>query len=180
MQANAAAALAHANQRADFVVGPTFEVDESKTVFAGATLQVPLQIHNKKQGEMLQAEAERAKAAADLEQTQLKVKLKVQAAYEQYQSAERLAATLASESLPANQKHLQDAQRLLDVGQFDLLRLVELRRRNLLIRQQLLEAQNQAMLHRIEFETLTGRILSAARGGHSLHDTPANSLPPAP
>jgi cobalt-zinc-cadmium efflux system outer membrane protein len=160
-QAEAAVALAHANQRADITAGPAVEYDENKTFFAGATIQVPLQIFNRKQGELMQAEAEREKAAADLEQTRLKVKLAIRSAWEQYEAARKTADLLAGATLPASQRHLQDGQRLLDVGQMDLFKLIELRRRNVTIRQQLLDAQYQMTVHRIEFETLSGRILPA-------------------
>ncbi len=177
-QADAAVALAHANQRADITAGPALEIDENKTFFAGATLQVPLQFYNKKQGELLQAEAEREKAAADLEQTRLKVKLGVRSAWEQYAAARRTTELLAIEVLPASQRHLQDAQRLLDAGQMDLLRLMELRRRNLAIRQQLLDAQHQMVVHRIEFETLTGRLLTAESDSRlPPYDSPAPNNP---
>ena len=122
---------------------------------------MPLQFFNKKQGELLQAEAEREKTAADLEQTRLKVKLGVRSAWEQYAAARRTTELLAVDVLPASQHHLQDAQRLLDAGQLDLLRLMELRRRNLAVRQQLLDAQHQMVVHRIAFDTLTGRLLTA-------------------
>jgi cobalt-zinc-cadmium efflux system outer membrane protein len=159
-QANAAVGLAIANQKADVTFGPAIEVDENKTFFIGGTLQVPLQIYNKKEGEVLQAEAERAKAAAELEQTRLKVKMAVLAAWQQYDDARRLAATIANEVLPAGDRFLQDADKLLSVGQIDLLKLVELRRRRLLSRQQLLDAQNQMVLRQIDLETLSGRLLS--------------------
>ena len=114
---------------------------KTKRSSPAATLQVPLQLFNRKQGELLQAEAERAKAAADLEQTRLKVRLEIRSTWVQYAAAQKTIDLLAGDVLPASQRHLQDAQRLLDAGQIDLLKLVELRRRNLLIRQQLLDAQ---------------------------------------
>jgi len=84
--------LALANQKANVTFGPAIEVDESKTFFIGGTLQVPLQLYNKKEGEVLQAEAERAKAGAELEQVRIKVKMAVLAAWQQYEDARRLAA----------------------------------------------------------------------------------------
>lgn len=165
-QASAAVGLAIANQKADVTFGPAIEVDENKTFFIGGTLQVPLQIYNKKEGEVLQAEAERAKAAAELEQTRLKVKMAVLAAWQQYDDARRLAATIANEVLPASDRYLQDADKLLSAGQIDLLKLVELRRRRLLARQQLLDAQNQMVLRQIDLETLSGRLLSPEPTSH--------------
>ncbi|HEV2971362.1 MAG TPA: TolC family protein [Pirellulales bacterium] len=158
-QADAVVGLAIANQKADVTFGPAMEIDENKTFFIGATLQVPLQVYNKREGEVLQAEAERAKAATELEQSRLKVKMAVLAAWQQYEDARRLAATLANEALPASERHLQDAEKLLAAGQIDLLKLVELRRRHLAARQQLLEAQNQMVLRRIDLEILSGRLL---------------------
>ncbi|HEV3415283.1 MAG TPA: TolC family protein [Pirellulales bacterium] len=158
-QADAAVGLAIANQKADVTFGPAMEIDENKTFFIGATLQVPLQVYNKKEGEVLQAEAERAKAAAELEQSRLKVKMAVLAAWQQYEDARRLAAALANDTLPASERHLQDAEKLLAVGQIDLLKLVELRRRHLAARQQLLDAQNQMVLRQLDLETLSGRLL---------------------
>jgi outer membrane protein, heavy metal efflux system len=158
-QTNAAVGLAIANQKVNVTFGPAMEVDEAKTYFIGGTLQVPLQIYNKKEGEVLQAEAERAKAAAELEQTRLKVKMAVLAAWQQYEDARRLAATLANDVLPTSDRYLQDAEKLLSAGQIDLLKLVELRRRRLIARQQLLDAQNQMVLRQIDLEALSGRLL---------------------
>jgi cobalt-zinc-cadmium efflux system outer membrane protein len=172
-QADAAVGLAIANQKADVTFGPAMEIDENKTFFIGATLQVPLQVYNKKEGEVLQAEAERAKAAAELEQS----RLKVLAAWQQYEGARRLAAAFANEALPAGERHLQDAEKLLAAGQIDLLKLVELRRRHLAARQQLLEAQNQMVLRQLDLEILSGRLLPTENArSESPHPTP----PPAP
>jgi outer membrane protein, heavy metal efflux system len=159
-QASAAVGLAIASQKADVTFGPAIEVDENKTFFIGGTLQVPLQIYNKKEGEVLQAEAERAKAAAELEQVRIKVKMAVLAAWQQYDDARRLAATIAGDVLPTSDRYLQDAEKLQSAGQIDLLKLVELRRRRLLAQEQLLEAQNQMVLRQIDLETLSGRLLS--------------------
>ena len=124
-QADAAVGLAIANQRADVTFGPAMEIDEAKTFFVGATLQVPLQIYNKKEGEVLQAQAERSRAAADLNRTRLRVKMAILTAWQQYDDARRLAAALATETLPADERRLADAEKLLAAGQIDLLKLVE-------------------------------------------------------
>jgi cobalt-zinc-cadmium efflux system outer membrane protein len=180
-QADAAVGLAIANQKADVTFGPAMEVDENKTFFIGGTLQVPLQIYNKKEGEVLQAEAERAKAAAELEQSRLKVKMAVLAAWQQYDDARRLAATLAEQVLPTSDRYLQDAEKLLSAGQIDLLKLVELRRRRLAAQQQLLDAQNQMVLRQIELETLSGNLLAPYLLPHDRSQSQSpQPLPPPP
>jgi cobalt-zinc-cadmium efflux system outer membrane protein len=178
VQADAAVGLAIANQKADVTFGPAMEVDENKTFFIGGTLQVPLQIYNKKEGEVLQAEAERAKAAAELEQSRVKVKMAVLAAWQQSDDARRLAAVLVEQVLPTSDRYLQDADKLLSAGQIDLLKLVELRRRRLMAQQQLLDAQNQMVLRQIDLETLSGNLLAP----YILpHDRPHPQLPqPSP
>ncbi len=173
-QADAAVCLAIANQKANVTFGPAMEVDENKTFFIGGTLQMPLQLYNKKEGEVLQAEAERGKAAAELEQTRLKVKMAVLSASQQLNDARRQAAMLSETVLPAGERHLQDAAKLLSAGQMDLLKLVELRRRQLVARQQLVEARNQIVQRQIDLEALTGRLLFPAP---SLHENP-RPLPP--
>jgi cobalt-zinc-cadmium efflux system outer membrane protein len=157
-QADAAVALARANSVPDVTAGPAFEYDEAKSYFVGATLQVPLQIFNRKQGELLQAEAERARAAADLEQSRLKVKMRTVAAAQQYATARRLADSLRRQQLPASQQQVQDAEKLLAAGQVDLLKVVEVRRRNLALREQLLDAESRAIGQLVELETLTGQL----------------------
>jgi outer membrane protein, heavy metal efflux system len=161
-QADAAVGLAVANQRANVTMGPAFEQDESKTIFIGATLQVPLQIFNHKEGEVMQAEAERSRAAAELEQARIKVKMAVLTAWQQYDDSRRLAELLATEALPQSERYLHDADKLLAAGQIDFLKLVELRRRHLAARQQLADAQNQMVLRQIDLETLSGRLLRAS------------------
>lgn len=158
-QANAAVCLAIANQKANVTFGPAMEIDEAKTFFIGGTLQVPLQIYNKKEGEVLQAEAERGKAVAELELSRLKVRMAVLAAWQQLAEARRLAAMLSDTVLPASERNLQDAEKLLGAGQMDLLKLVELRRRQLLARQQLVDVKNQIVQRQIDLETLSGRLL---------------------
>jgi outer membrane protein TolC len=161
-QADAAVGLAVANQRANVTMGPAFEQDETKTIFIGATLQVPLQIFNHKEGEVMQAEAERSRAAAELEQSRIKVKMAVLTAWQQFENARRVAAMLSEDTLPQSERYLHDAEKLLDAGQIDLLKLVELRRRFLAARQQLVDAQNQMVLRQIDLEMLSGRLLRVA------------------
>jgi cobalt-zinc-cadmium efflux system outer membrane protein len=173
-QADAAVGLAIANQKANVTFGPTTEVDEAETFFIGATLQVPLQVYNKKEGEVMQAEAERSRAAAELEQSRIKVKMAVLTAWQQYEDARRVAAMLAEVTLPQSERYLRDAEKLLAAGQIDLLKLVELRRRHLAARQQLVDAENQMVLRQIDLETLSGRLLRAA------HDASETHLPPPP
>jgi outer membrane protein TolC len=164
MQADAAVALARANAWPDVTAGPTFEYDESKTVFVGGTLQIPLQVFNRKQGELMQAEAERARASADLEQSQVKVRMRALAAWQHYDNARRVARFLREEAGPASQRHAQDADKLFAAGQMDLLKVVEIRRRHLALREQLLEAESRAESYRIELEVLTGRVPLPASG----------------
>ena len=172
-QADAAVGLAIANQKANVTFGPAAEVDENETFFIGATLQAPLQIYNRKEGEVMQAEAERSRAAAELEQTRIKVKMAVLTAWQQYDDARRLAALLANEALPQSERYLRDADKLLAAGQIDFLKLVELRRRHLVARQQLADAQNQMVLRQIDLETLSGRLLRAAHDASETRPSPA-------
>ncbi len=175
-QADAAVGLAIANQRANFTMGPAFEQDETKTTFIGATLQMPLQIFNRKEGEVMQAEAERARAAAELEQARIKVKMAVLTAWQQYGDARRLAALLANEALPQSERYLRDADKLLAAGQIDFLKLIELRRRHLAARQQLADAQNQMVLRRIDLETLAGRLPRATHDASEIRPVPPSSF----
>ncbi len=172
-QADAAVGLAIANQKANVTFGPAAEVDENETFFIGATLQAPLQIYNRKEGEVMQAEAERSRAAAELEQTRIKVKMAVLTAWQQYDDARRLAALLANEALPQSERYLRDADKLLAAGQIDFLKLVELRRRHLVARQQLADTQNQMVLRQIDLETLSGRLLRAAHDASETRPSPA-------
>jgi cobalt-zinc-cadmium efflux system outer membrane protein len=171
-QADAAVGLAIANQKADVTFGPATEVDENETFFIGATLQVPLQIYNRKEGEVMQAEAERSRAVAELELSRIKVKMAVLTAWQQYDDSRRLAALLANEALPQSQRYLQDADKLLAAGQIDFLKLIELRRRHLAARQQLADAQNQMVLRQIDLETLSGRLLRAAHDASETRPSP--------
>ena len=127
-------------------------------ISSARTLQVPLQIFNRKQGEQMQAEAERARAAADFQQSRLKVKMRVVAAGQQYAGARRMVEFLRDQQMPASQRQLQDAEKLLAAGQVDLLKVVEVRRRNLALREQLLEAEGRAASQLVELETLIGSI----------------------
>ncbi len=175
-QANAAVQLACANQRVNVTAGPAVEVDENKTLFVGATVQVPLQIFNRHEGELLQAEAERAKAAADLEQSRLKIKIRVRAAYQAWLAARLLADRLERDVVPQSEKRARDAEQLVDAGQLDLLKLVEILRRHVQVREQLIEAQNQATLRHIELDALIGRLINATR---PIPPAPQESLPPS-
>ena len=98
------------------------------------------------------------RAVADLEQSQVKVRMRALAAWQHYDNARRAVQFLRDEALPASQRHSRDAEKLLAAGQVDLLKVVEIRRRHLALREQLLEAEGRAEGYRIEMEVLTGRI----------------------
>ncbi len=154
-EANSALNLALANQHANLTAGPAAEVDENHTVFIGGQLSAPLQIFNRKQGEVRQAEAQRNKAAEDLAQTQARIKIQLLAALESLNERLGVIREMDRES-PQLAQSLDDAGKLFSAGLMDLLKLVEVRRRGIAARQQLLDAQHEATLAELDLTAATG------------------------
>jgi outer membrane protein TolC len=124
-------------------VGPRFEYNESRATFGGVVLNVPIPVHNTKQGEILQRRAELERAHADLRLAEFQVTHAVQAALTRLAEARKWADEFPAEVLPNLEKARQDMEKLFaqnDPGA-DVLRVIGVQRNLLLATDAYLEAR---------------------------------------
>jgi cobalt-zinc-cadmium efflux system outer membrane protein len=135
-QAAVAEAEAHlrleiANRFGNPVVGPAYELNETSVNFIGAQFSVPLPVLNTHRGDIQQREAEVARAALELRQTQIGVQQDVQAALARLDTARRAADVYRNQVLPNVRSGLKDLEDLYGRGDVnvDLLRILDVRRK---------------------------------------------------
>jgi cobalt-zinc-cadmium efflux system outer membrane protein len=103
---------------------------------------LPIPVLNKHQGEILQREAERSRAALELRQAEIQVRQQVEIALDRLDGATAWVREYQDETLPTLRALLEQMERLFaqnDPGT-DVLRLVDLRRKLLKARDGYLDA----------------------------------------
>jgi len=133
--------LASANRYGNPIVGPAVGYDPSKIATVGAQINIPLPVANTHRGELFQAEAEHARAAAVLRQTEINVRQDVASALARLSAAERRAELIRKEILPKQRQVVEDMEKLFKAGEgVDLLKLIEVRRNLLKAKDSYLDA----------------------------------------
>ncbi len=141
-EAEARLQLAIANRCGNPVIGPIYEYNETRVNFIGGQINLPLPVFNRHQGEIRQREAERARAAADLRQTEVVIHQDVQTALARLDSAQAWVSTYQSQILPNLRSSMDALQRLFAEGDpgVDFLRVLDVRRKLLRARSEYLDA----------------------------------------
>ena len=166
-EADARLRLAIADRHGNPTVGPTYEFNESRVHFIGGVVNVPLPLLNKRQGEIQQRDAERARAALEMRQTEVLIRLDVQAALARLQDARQWVDMYQGELLPNLRKSLKLMEDYL-VGNepnVDVLKIIDVRRKLLKARDGYLDAH--AELRQAQAD------LAAAAGEPALALTPS-------
>jgi cobalt-zinc-cadmium efflux system outer membrane protein len=130
-EAEARLRLEIANRCPNPAVGPAFEHNETSDLFYGITLAWYIPVFNKRRGEILQRQAERARAVLAVEQAEVTVRMDVRTALARLADAEAVVQTYRTETLPATRTAREVIDRLFlaqDPG-VDVLRLLDVRRR---------------------------------------------------
>jgi outer membrane protein TolC len=129
-EAEAALKLAQANRYGNPVVGPNYEYDNSRVNYMGVQFVVPLPVLNQHRGEIMQREAERGRAVAELRQTETQVRQDVQEAIQRLKEAKNWADSYAQTIKNLNQAHQEMRDQFLkNQPGADVLRLIDIRRK---------------------------------------------------
>ena len=107
--------LENSNRYGNPTLGPSYGYDTSRISSAGVTLLVPLPILNRKQGDILQRQAEQARAALEFRQVGVLVQQDVQSAVARVQRAQAWVDTYEKQVLPNLRKSLEAVEKLFDV-----------------------------------------------------------------
>jgi cobalt-zinc-cadmium efflux system outer membrane protein len=120
--------------------GPAFEYDPTRVTLIGAQFTIPLGIFNRHRGEILQREAERTRAALDLRQVEITIRIDVEAALKRLETARAWAKSYQTDALPQLQKSLQEMKVLFSEAAVDVLRVIDINRKILTARDSYLDA----------------------------------------
>jgi len=157
-EAEARVRLASADRFGNPVIGPDYELNETRASFIGAQVNVPLPMFNKHKGEIMQREAERTQAALLLRQTEVQVRQDVDAAVARLAQARAWVESYRIETLPRLRKALQEMENLFAHNEpgTDLLRVIEVRRQLLRARDVYLDALGELSQARADLAAALG------------------------
>jgi cobalt-zinc-cadmium efflux system outer membrane protein len=149
-EAEANLRLQIANRFGNPNVGPAYEYDPTRVNLIGIQLSLPLPVFNRHRGEILQREAEVARASLDLRQTQVVVRQDMQAALARLKQAQDAVDLYRRQVLPNLREALEKFALLYEQADpgVDLIRVLDLRRKLLRARDGYLDAlfeMNQAL-----------------------------------
>jgi cobalt-zinc-cadmium efflux system outer membrane protein len=143
-EADARLRLEVANRFGNLTVGPTYEYDPTRINLPGVQFAVPLPVLNTHRGEILQRQAERALAGAELRQAEVQARQDVRAALDRLREARRWADYYATDVLPDLEKSLNEIRELLkqpaEVSGVSALNLLDVQRKLLHARDAQLDA----------------------------------------
>jgi outer membrane protein TolC len=113
---------------------------------------------NDHRGEIAQSEAERAVAIAQLQQSEVNVKLDVSVALARLAAAEQRAELLRTKNLPDFQRAVDDMVKLFEAGEpgVDALKVIDVRRKQLRARDSYIDALWSVRQARIDVSQATG------------------------
>ena len=141
-EADARLKLEKANRFGNPNVGPAYEYDPTRVNLIGAQFTLPLPLFNTHKGEIMQREAELARAMLDLRQAHVQIAQDVQAALARWEAAHAWAATYRDQVLPSLRTSVQGIEKLFEQGDpgVDVLRVIDTRRKELRARDGYLDA----------------------------------------
>jgi cobalt-zinc-cadmium efflux system outer membrane protein len=129
-EAEARVRLENSNRYGNPVIGPSFGYDPTRVVSGGVTMVIPLPALNSHRGEILQRQAEQARAAQDFRQAEVQVQQDVQSALARMERAQEWVESYSKKVLPNLRKGLEAAEKLFAQGEpsVDVVRVLEIRR----------------------------------------------------
>jgi cobalt-zinc-cadmium efflux system outer membrane protein len=141
-EADARLRLTQADRYGNPNIGPAYEYDPTRINLIGVQFSLPLPVFNTHRGEIMQREAELARAGLDLRQTEVQIQQEVHAAVARLQAAQEGLRLYQQQILPNLEKNLKAMDELFqkaDPGA-DVLRLIDIRRKMLKARDGHLDA----------------------------------------
>jgi cobalt-zinc-cadmium efflux system outer membrane protein len=141
-EADARLKLEIANRYGNPVVGPDYEMNETRAQFIGVQISLPFAVLNTHRGEIQQRTAERGQAELGVRQTEVNVRQDVRAALVRLAYARQWLDSYRSDLLPTLEKALKDIRTLFEARApgADLLRLIDVQRKLLHARDSELDA----------------------------------------
>jgi cobalt-zinc-cadmium efflux system outer membrane protein len=141
-EAEARLQLEVANRHGNPTIGPDYEYDGTRANHIGVQIGVPLPVFNRRRGEVLQRQEERARAALELRQVEVLVEQQVQATMARLAEARNGVTIYQARIVPNAQRNLKEVERLFGAGDpgADLSRVHDFRRRLLKARDGYLDA----------------------------------------
>jgi outer membrane protein TolC len=140
-KAEATLRLTIANRYGNPTIGPAYAYDPTRINLIGGQINLSIPVFNTHQGEILQRRAEQTKALLDLRQKEVEVQQDVEAALKRLTAARAEAETF-TQVLRELQEGLKGMEKLFLSGEpgVDVLRMIDLRRRVLRVRDSYLGA----------------------------------------
>jgi cobalt-zinc-cadmium efflux system outer membrane protein len=129
-EAEAKVRLETSNRYGNPTLGPSYGLDPTRVSSLGVTLIVPLPTFNTHRGEILQRQAEQARAVLELQQVNVQVQQDVQSAVARLRRAKTLVESYEKQVLPNLRKSLEAVEKLFAQGEpgVDVVRVLEIRR----------------------------------------------------
>jgi outer membrane protein TolC len=111
-------------------IGPAFEYNETRVTFAGMWLVTPIPVLNTRKGEILLAQANLARAQADVHQVEVQTGQDVSAAVARVAEARKWANSYTAEVIPHLHQAVKDMDKLFDQNEagVDLLKVIGVQR----------------------------------------------------
>ena len=163
-------------------IGVKTEYNETSVLFVGATVQFQFPVFNTKRGEILQRQAEKNKAMLDVQRIETQIPQEVSAALDRLHEARKWVQALEGDVMPALRKTMTDFDQLFAQGEIDVLRLIEVRRRDLRSRDSYLDALWELNQARADLAAAVGDFMVATGdpAGNPWFGAPVRFLPPRP
>jgi cobalt-zinc-cadmium efflux system outer membrane protein len=141
-EADARLRLEAANRYGNPIIGPAYEYDPTRVNLIGAQISLPLPVFNTRRGEILQRQAERARAALEFEQAELVVRHDVQRGVTRLEEARAGLEVYRAQVLRDAESGVAEIELLFKNGEpgVDLPKVIEFRRKLLKARDGYLEA----------------------------------------
>jgi cobalt-zinc-cadmium efflux system outer membrane protein len=157
-EADARLRLEVANRFGNPSVGPAFEYNETSAYFIGAAFNYPIPVLNTHRGEILLRQAERDRAVAALEATEMHVRQDVQAAVARLDNAAGVVDAYRNRTLPALEEARKGIDQLFAQGEpgVDVSRVTGVRQRQLKARDFYLDALYELSQARADLATAVG------------------------
>jgi outer membrane protein TolC len=124
-------------------LGPRYERDESRTLFAGLELQVDVPVINTGRETVWQGETEVRRKQVALEQLRIKARLEIESAVERYERARAIVEQFRPGAAGELDQEVARVADLFLAGQTDLLTLYSIRGKVLQSQRDYLDALNQ-------------------------------------
>jgi outer membrane protein TolC len=163
-------------------VGPSYEFNETRASFVGATMSVPIPVFNTRLGEVRQRRADLFRAQADLRAAEVRAAQDVQAAVARFAEARKWADAYPAEVLPNLRRAQQQMEQLFAQAEqgVDVLRVIEVQRNLLRAADAYLDARFEVSQAAADLAAAIGDVAVAISGCLPAAPPPPPAAEPPP